>query len=86
MKSSDMFLATRNQATLKIKSGVMTGDVTCNFNVSGSMDYNPSVQSSVAVDIKALSSPLEPAIVGGLDLIWYLYYRLWILAIAHSMA
>lgn len=50
---------------MKLKNGVLTGGVTCNFNVTGSMDYNPSVKSSVTVDIRALSSPLEPAIVGG---------------------
>lgn len=65
VRDSSSFQNTKTQATIIIAEGVLTGDVTCKFNVTGSMNYNPSVKSSVAVDIRALPSPLEPAIVGG---------------------
>jgi len=65
VESSALFLATRNQAIVRIDQGVLTGGVTCTFNVTGSMNYNPNVKSMVSTDIKALPSPLEPAIFGG---------------------
>ena len=65
VESSASFQATRYQATLRISQGVLTGGVTCTFNVTGSMNYNPDIKSSVSQDIKALPSPLEPAIFGG---------------------
>lgn len=65
VESSASFQATRYQATLKISQGVLTGGVTCTFNVTGSMNYNPDIKSMVSQDIKALSSPLELAIFGG---------------------
>lgn len=65
VESSASFQATKNQATLKVSQGVLTGGVTCTFNVTGSMNYDPSVKSSVTQDIKALASPIEPAIFGG---------------------
>ena len=64
-ESSASFQATRYQATLRISQGVLTGGVTCTFNVTGSMNYNPDIKSMVSQDIKALSSLLEPAIFGG---------------------
>ena len=65
VESSALFQATRNQATVRIAQGVLTGDVTCTFNVTGSMNFNPNVKSMVSQDIKALPTPLEPAIFGG---------------------
>ena len=65
IESSALFLATRSQATLRISQGVLTGGVTCTFNVTGSMNYDPNIKSMVSQDIKALSSPLETAIFGG---------------------
>lgn len=65
VESSASFQATKNQATLKVSQGVLTGGVTCTFNVTGSMNYDPSVKSSVTQEIKALSTPIEPAIFGG---------------------
>ena len=72
VEDSSSFQSTRTKATLSMTKGVLTGGVTCKFNVTGTMNYNPSVKSSVAVDIKALPTPLEPAIVGG-----YRDLRLW---------
>lgn len=65
MESSALFLATRNQAIVRIDKGVLTGGVTCTLNVTGSMNYNPNVKSMVSTDIIALPSPLKPAIFGG---------------------
>jgi len=65
VRDSSSFQNTKPQATIIIAKGVLSGDVTCKFNVTGSMNYNPSVKSSVAVDIRALPSPLVPAIDGG---------------------
>lgn len=65
VESSALFLATRNQAIVRIDKGVLTGGVTCTLNVTGSMNYNPNVKSMVSTDIKGLLSPLEPFIFGG---------------------
>lgn len=65
VQSSALFQATRYQVTVRIAQGVLTGDVTCTFNATGSMNFNPNVKSTVSQDIKALPSPLEPAIFGG---------------------
>ena len=67
VESSSSFQITRTQATISIKEGVLTVGVTCTFNVTGRMNYNPNVKSSAAAAIKALPTPLEPAIVGGED-------------------
>ena len=65
MEASSSFQFTKYKATVSITKGVLTADVTCTFNLTGSMNYNPSIKSSIAVDIKALPTPLELAISGG---------------------
>ena len=65
VESSPLFQATRSQAILRISQGVLIGGVTCTFDVTGSMNYNPNIKSMVSQDIKALSSPLQTAIFGG---------------------
>ena len=65
VESSPLFQASRSQAILRISQGVLIGGVTCTFNVTGSMNYNPNIKSMVSQDIKALSSPLQTAIFGG---------------------
>ena len=65
VESSALFQATRYQATVRLDQRVLTGGVTCTFNVTGSMNYDPNVKSSVSQDIKAKPSPLELAIFGG---------------------
>ncbi|XP_078368616.1 uncharacterized protein LOC144652478 isoform X4 [Oculina patagonica] len=65
VESSDSFQATKDQVTMRIEQGVLTADVTCTFNVTASMNYDPSVQGTASQVIKALPSPLQTAIVGG---------------------
>ena len=65
MEESSSFQFTKEKATVSITKGVLTAGVTCTFNLTGSMNYNPSIKSSIAVDIKALPTPLETAISGG---------------------
>ena len=65
VEESSSFQFTKEKATVSITKGVLTADVTCTFNLTGRMNYNPSIRSSIAVDIKALPTPLESAISGG---------------------
>lgn len=65
MESSTSFQATKHQATLKVDQGVLTADLNFTFNVTASMNYDPNVQSSSSQVIRALPSPLQPAVVGG---------------------
>lgn len=65
VEDSASFQATKNQATLKVSQGVLTPGVTCTFNVTGSMNYDPSVKSSVTQNIITMPSPLAPVIFGG---------------------
>ena len=66
VEDSFSFMITKTKASLRIVKGVLTSDVICTFNVTGSMSYNPNVKSSAFVSIKAISTPLVAAIVGGL--------------------
>lgn len=65
VESSSSFQTTKIQAALKITKGMLTGGVNFTFTVTGNMRYDPRIQSSISQAIKALPSPLEPAIVGG---------------------
>ncbi|XP_068706586.1 uncharacterized protein [Montipora foliosa] len=65
VEDSFSFMITKTKASLRIAKGVLTSDVICTFNVTGSMSYNRNVKSSAFVSIKAISTPLVAAIVGG---------------------
>lgn len=66
VETSSSFMTTKTKAALSITKGVLTTGVTCTFSVTVAMDYDPNVKSMASVNIKALPSPLAPAIVGGL--------------------
>ena len=66
VETSASFMTTKTKASLSITKGVLTSGVTCTFSVTVAMDYDPTVKSLASVNIKALPSPLVPAIVGGL--------------------
>lgn len=66
VETSTSFMTTKTKASLSITKGVLTSGVTCTFSVTVAMDYDPTVKSLASVNIKALASPLVPAIVGGL--------------------
>lgn len=65
VRNSASFQNTKNKPSLRLSVGVLTADVNCTFNVTGSMSYDANVKSSVSVVIKALATPLEPYITGG---------------------
>lgn len=65
VESSASFQATKHQATLRVDRGVLTADLNFTFNVTASMNYDPTVQSSAGQIVRAMPSPLQPAIVGG---------------------
>ncbi|KAK2568306.1 Polycystin-1 [Acropora cervicornis] len=65
VETSASFMTTKTKPSLSITKGVLTSGVTCTFSVTVAMDYDSTVKSLASVNIKALPSPLVPAIVGG---------------------
>ena len=67
VRESASFQNTKNKPALKLSRGILTADVNCTFNVTGSMSYDANIKSSVSVVIRALATPLDPYISGGED-------------------
>ena len=67
VRDSASFQNTKNKPALKLSRGILTADVNCTFNVTGSMSYDANIKSSVSVVIRALATPLDPYISGGED-------------------
>lgn len=65
VRDSASFQNTKNKPALKLSRGILTADVNCTFNVTGSMSYDANIKSSVSVVIRALATPLDPYISGG---------------------
>ena len=58
-------MATREQTSLVIDAGALTGDVEYTFTVTGKMSYDTSVQASASITVKVKPTPLEAGIAGG---------------------
>ena len=67
VRDSASFQNTKNKPALRLSRGILTEDVSCTFNVTGSMSYDANIKSSVSVVIRALATPLDPYISGGED-------------------
>ena len=62
---SEGFAKTKLQDCLKIDAGVLLGGRTYDFSVVAKMRYDPAVQTTVNLVVKAEWSPLVPIIAGG---------------------
>ena len=59
------YVQTKLQDCLKIDAGVLFGGRTYDFSVVAKMRYDPAVQTTVNLVVKAEWSPLVPIIAGG---------------------